>query len=271
VDPLVQAAQDGDFQAAERLLARYLPLIRQKVLCYGRLADYQDLLQQGRLIFLEILREYDNGRGVPFGAYLKEKFRWRLFHYIRDVLGYRDREDLFSDVPVNTIQDILTSQAGGEPDKADWEALAGAVKTLTPKQRLVLSLFYWDELSVREIAGKLHETPQGVRQLKARAEKHLRLTLAPSPSSSPAESKYKYPDSRGSRARTAVNGRESQPYAVARWARHRVAGAEGSDRGARRALWNGYGPARFVKKLSGMFPSEGVRGLYNHDPRNERG
>lgn len=177
MDSLVKAAQAGDFRATESLLTRYLPLIRQKVLYYGRLADYQDLLQQGRLIFLEILREYDNGRGVPFGAYLKEKFRWRLFHYIRDVLGYREKEDLFTDVPANTIQFILAAHAELEPEKADRRALGEAVKTLTPKQRLVLSLFYWDELSVREIAEKLHETPQGVRQLKARAEKHLRQTM----------------------------------------------------------------------------------------------
>lgn len=177
VDQLVRAAQAGDLQAAEHLVMQYLPLIRQKVLYYGRLADYQDLLQQGRLIFLEMLKEYDNGRGVPFGAYLKEKFAWRLFHYIRDVMGYRDKEDLFSDVPANTVQHILATHAVLEPDEADWEALEKAVKTLTAKQRLVLSLFYWDELSVREIAHKLDETPQGVRQLKARAEKHLRRTM----------------------------------------------------------------------------------------------
>lgn len=177
VDRLVQEAQAGDLQAAAHLLAQYLPLIRQKVLYYGRLVDYQDLLQQGRLIFLEIVKEYDNRRGVPFGAYLKEKFAWRLFHYIRDVMGYRGKEDLFSDVPANTIQHILATHAVLEPDEADWETLAKAVKTLTAKQRLVLSLFYWDELSVREIAEKLHETPQGVRQLKARAEKHLRQSM----------------------------------------------------------------------------------------------
>ena len=177
VDQLVQEAQAGDLHAAEHLVMQYLPLIRQKVLYYGRLADYQDLLQQGRLIFLEVLKEYDNGRGVPFGAYLKEKFAWRLFHYIRDVMGYRDKEDLFSDVPANTVQHILATHAVLEPDEADWEALEKAVQGLTQKQRLVLSLFYWDELSVREIAHKLHETPQGVRQLKARAEKHLRRTM----------------------------------------------------------------------------------------------
>ena len=177
VAQLVEEAQAGNRRAAEQLCAQYLPLIRQNVLYYGRLADYQDLLQQGRLIFLEIVKEFDNGRGVPFGAYLKEKFRWRLFHYIRDGLGYRDKEDLFSDIPANTIQHILATHAVLEPDEADWEALEQAVKTLTPKQRVVLSLFYWDDLSVREIANKLEETPQGVRQLKARAEKHLRRTM----------------------------------------------------------------------------------------------
>lgn len=177
VAQLVEEAQAGDRRAADQLCARYLPLIRQKVLYYGRLVDYQDLLQQGRLIFLEIVKEFDNSRGVPFGAYLKEKFRWRLFHYIRDGLGFRDKEDLFSDVPANTIQHILATHAVLEPDEADWEALEQAVKTLTAKQRLVLSLFYWDELSVRDIAHKLHETPQGVRQLKARAEKHLRRSI----------------------------------------------------------------------------------------------
>lgn len=188
VYPLVEAVQAGNAQAAERLLIRYLPLIRQTVLYYGRLADYEDLLQQGRLIFLEVVKEYENGRGVPFGAYLKEKFRWRLYHYIRDDLGYRDKEDLFTDVPANTIQYILATHAVLEPDKADWEALENAVKTLTPKQRLVLSLFYWDELPVRDIADKLHETPQGVRQLKARAEKHLRQTMMATPLPAPARS-----------------------------------------------------------------------------------
>jgi RNA polymerase sigma factor (sigma-70 family) len=177
VDQLVEDVRGGDLQAAEELLIQYLPLIRQKVLYYGRLADYQDLLQQGRLIFLEIVKEYDSRRGVPFGAYLKEKFAWRLFHYIRDELGYRNKEDLFSDVPANTVQHILATHAVLEPDEADWEALEEAVKRLTPKQRLVLSLFYWDELPVRDIAKTLHETPQGVRQLKARAEKHLRRSL----------------------------------------------------------------------------------------------
>ncbi len=177
VAQLVEEAQAGDRRAAEQLCAQYLPLIRQNVFYYGRLADYQDLLQQGRLIFLEIVKEFDDSRGVPFGAYLKEKFRWRLFHYIRDGLGYRDKEDLFSDIPVNTIQHILATHAVLEPEEVDWKVLEHAVKTLTPKQRLVLSLFYWDELSVREIANKLEETPQGVRQLKARAEKHLRRTI----------------------------------------------------------------------------------------------
>lgn len=181
VYPLVEGVQAGDARAAEHLLSRYLPLIRQTVLYYGRLADYEDLLQQGRLIFLQVVREFDNSRGVPFGAYLKEKFRWRLYHYIRDDLGYRDKEDLFTDVPANTIQYILATHAVLGPDKADWEALEDAVKTLTPKQRLVLSLFYWDELPVRDIAKKLHETPQGVRQLKARAEKHLRQAMMGSP------------------------------------------------------------------------------------------
>lgn len=177
VDPLLGAAQAGNSQALERLLTKYLPLIRKNVLYYGRLADYEDLLQQGRLIFLEMVKEYENSRGVPFGAYLKEKFRWRLYHYIQNVLGYRGKEDLFTDIPANTIQYILATHTVLEPETADWESLEKAVRALTPKQRLVLSLFYWDELPVTEIAKKLGETPQGVRQLKARAEKHLRQTM----------------------------------------------------------------------------------------------
>lgn len=188
---LVCAVQAGDPQAAERLLAQYLPLIRQTVLYYGRLADYQDLLQQGRLIFLEIVRQYEAGRGVPFGAYLKEKFRWRLYHYIRDDLGYRGKEDLFADVPANTIQYLLATHPTLERDKADWDALEKAVKALTPKQRIVLSLYYWDDLPVREIAAKLHESPQGVRQLKARAEKHLRQAMLGIPLPAAARSRQK--------------------------------------------------------------------------------
>ncbi len=84
-------------------------------------------------------------------------------------------------VSIDTIQDSLANEGGteGEPyrDAAKSEMierLASLIDTLTPREKLVLSLYYTDELNMREAAEVMGITEGRVSQLHSQALIRLR-------------------------------------------------------------------------------------------------
>ncbi|MBE3595446.1 MAG: FliA/WhiG family RNA polymerase sigma factor [Hydrogenibacillus sp.] len=84
-------------------------------------------------------------------------------------------------------EDLLESIA--DPDAPNPEAhgeraelaraLAAAIATLPEKERLVLTLFYYEGLSFSEVAGVLELSPSRISQLHTQALKRLRPLLVP--------------------------------------------------------------------------------------------
>lgn len=84
-------------------------------------------------------------------------------------------------VSLDTIQDSLAGEddAGGEPFKDTAhsemvERVASLVDALTPREKLVLSLYYTDELNMREAAEVMGITEGRVSQLHSQAVTRLR-------------------------------------------------------------------------------------------------
>lgn len=84
-------------------------------------------------------------------------------------------------VSLDTIQDSLAGEdeAGGEPFKDTAhtemvERVASLVDALTPREKLVLSLYYTDELNMRETAEVMGITEGRVSQLHSQAVARLR-------------------------------------------------------------------------------------------------
>ena len=84
-------------------------------------------------------------------------------------------------VSLDTIQDSLAGEAGneGEPfrDTARSEMVervASLIDALTPREKLVLSLYYTDELNMRETAAVMGITEGRVSQLHSQALSRLR-------------------------------------------------------------------------------------------------
>lgn len=76
----------------------------------------------------------------------------------------------------------LVDRSGGEPDDrlhAEYlkETLAKAIDRLTPKERTVVSLFYYEELSLSEIAEVMELSPSRISQLHSKAILRLRGAL----------------------------------------------------------------------------------------------
>ncbi len=63
-------------------------------------------------------------------------------------------------------------------DKEQVRLLAEALDKLPPREKLMLSLFYYEELTKKEIAGLMKVSAARISQLHARAIERLRETLA---------------------------------------------------------------------------------------------
>ena len=91
-------------------------------------------------------------------------------------IGYSVREDkeTFMGYLVNGYtEDALTLTRVKEVEAA----VAGAIDELPEKERLVISLYYWDELTMKEIGEVLEITESRVSQIHSQAIIHLRAKL----------------------------------------------------------------------------------------------
>jgi RNA polymerase sigma factor (sigma-70 family) len=82
----------------EQLLDAYKPLV---LTVYKRLhpmfnnrEDKEDLMSQIRLIFVNLVNEYDPHRGVDFPYYIKRMLELRAYHYVTKQLQPKNKEVL---------------------------------------------------------------------------------------------------------------------------------------------------------------------------------
>jgi RNA polymerase sigma-70 factor, ECF subfamily len=165
----VEAAADIARLVAEHHAWVYRAAYR---LC-GSVADAEDLTQQTFLTAqraLAQLREPAAARGW-LGAILRTGF----------LKGVRKRRPLSAESHDVDLHDFAAPIAD-EP-AVDGEALQQALGTLSDDSRLILTMFYFEDLSYRDIAEQL-EVPIGtVMSRLSRAKEQLRRNLGPNAAS----------------------------------------------------------------------------------------
>ena len=81
---LCHMAQQGDGAAAEDLVKRYTRLVKTCARPYFLVgADAEDLMQEGMLGLMKAMREYDESKGAPFGAFAKLCVMRKIFSAVR--------------------------------------------------------------------------------------------------------------------------------------------------------------------------------------------
>lgn len=94
-----------------------------------------------------------------------------------------DEAQTFSTVDKKSILNILEGSKLNNPYnqlnlKSVKEVIAAAIEDLPERQRLVLSLYYYEDLNLKEIGQVLRVTESRVSQLHAQAVQRLRVKLA---------------------------------------------------------------------------------------------
>jgi RNA polymerase sigma factor for flagellar operon FliA len=131
----------------------------------------------GRLGRGPAAREVAEHLGIDLGTY----FEWQHAAEACRVVRFGPGDSASA-----PLEDRLADDAAVAPDEAlEWEEtvgeLRGAVAGLSPKQRRVISLYFKDQLTLREIGGLMGVSEGRVSQIRKAALRALRLSLAAAP------------------------------------------------------------------------------------------
>lgn len=134
----------------------------------GQASDAEDLTQQ---TFLDAQRKLDTLRDP-------DKVRAWLFMIVRNLYRRRLRDQgSHPEVALGGTGEPATEEVSLQP--LDSETLQGVLNELPEEFRTVLVMFYFRELSYREIAEQLDVPIGTIMSRLSRGKKHLRQRLTP--------------------------------------------------------------------------------------------
>jgi RNA polymerase sigma-70 factor (ECF subfamily) len=161
----IAASLGGDEAAFARLIRRYEPAVAALAWRFTRdMAAREELVQD---VFVEVYFSLDGYRGdAP------------LEHWLRRIatrVGYRFWKRRSREARQAPLGDLDPPAAPGETDPAAAGAAVHALLShLAPPERLVLTLMYFDDCSVNEIAERMGWTRAMVKMRAYRARRRLK-------------------------------------------------------------------------------------------------
>jgi DNA-directed RNA polymerase specialized sigma subunit len=80
----IAKAQQKDLKAMEELFNQFKPLLKSRAKRYSRMGlEYDDVFQQGALLFILAVYDYKEQPPVTFSHYIKKRIDWGLWVYYR--------------------------------------------------------------------------------------------------------------------------------------------------------------------------------------------
>ena len=84
---LISKAKRKDLNAMGELFNQFKPLLKSRARKYSRYGlEYEDVFQQGALLFILAVYEYQEKPPTTFAGYIKKRIDWGLWMYYRKYL-----------------------------------------------------------------------------------------------------------------------------------------------------------------------------------------
>jgi len=84
---LITRAKEKNVKAMEELFNQFKPLLKSRAKRYSRMGlEYEDIFQQGALLFILAVYEYKEEPPTTFAGYMKKRIDWGLWMYYRKFL-----------------------------------------------------------------------------------------------------------------------------------------------------------------------------------------
>ncbi len=173
----------GDLGARARLIQQYLPLVRRLARRYvGHGEQFDDLVQVGSIGLIKAIDRFQLERGVDLATYAIPTIDGEIKRHLRDrawpIRIPRRLQELDPTLRAR-VAEVVDGQSGEfDTDGAlergyelgeDRIALAGGFHVLDARERLLLRLAYFDDLSQTQIAGRVGISQIHVSRLTRRA------------------------------------------------------------------------------------------------------
>lgn len=144
---------EGDKNCQEILLEKLTPLIYKNIYMYWNPYDHitEDLAQEGYLLILESLKNYDKKYDVHFLQYIKIKIVFFYKNYYRNNKKYKLELDM-SDINVYEDEEVAIEQIIKDEETKE---LLNNLKKLSKKEQEIIYFYYDKHLSVSEISKTL--------------------------------------------------------------------------------------------------------------------
>jgi RNA polymerase sigma factor (sigma-70 family) len=170
---LWNAFKAGNRDALNALFKSYYPVLYR----YGKkICDDSHTVEENIQEFFLYLFEHRTGLTTPdsIKSYLLKSFRRRLLNNLEQTRGYRKKRSIYADHQVDiqfSIEEVMTRH---ELDDHIRHVLLEMLNSLPKRQREVVYLRYYDQLSLAEVAEVLSITYQGAVNTVYKAIKALR-------------------------------------------------------------------------------------------------
>jgi len=84
---LIAKAKQKNVEAMEELFNQFKPLLKSRARRYSRMGlEYDDVFQQGALLFIIAVYDYEEKPPTTFAGYMKKRIDWGLWVYYRRYL-----------------------------------------------------------------------------------------------------------------------------------------------------------------------------------------
>ena len=84
---LIANAKQKNLKAMGELFNKFKPLLKSRARRYSRMGlEYEDVFQQGALLFILAVYEYQKKPPTTFAGYMKKRIDWGLWVYYRGYL-----------------------------------------------------------------------------------------------------------------------------------------------------------------------------------------
>ena len=188
----------------EQLILEYAHIVKYVAgrleIYTGQHFEFDDLVSYGIFGLIDAIEKFDITKGVKFESYASLRIRGAIIDSLRDLdwvprsLRRKSKEDgseLQSMVSLDDFLDqnmeFVAASADGVPeehiDKQELRnMLIEAIESLSERDRLIITLHYFEELTLREISKTMKVSESRVSQIHTRALSRMQEKLG----------KYKY-------------------------------------------------------------------------------
>jgi RNA polymerase sigma factor (sigma-70 family) len=149
----------------------------------GRMVPLEELQGEAQLALAYAASLYDEGKGVPFGAYVTMVIRHRLIQAVTlwrrggrlDHISFTDLLVQNSEDDAQVFEPVCPHSRAAAEEAAIQELVDRVRRVLPARWFLLLELYFVREYTLDEIAEQFHVSRERVRQLLAKAVARARL------------------------------------------------------------------------------------------------